>query len=87
MKGVSGNGNVSLQALKAGNDMVLAPRNLKEEIAAVLDAIDKGELTREDIEEKCRKVLTYKYVLGLKKKPFVRYPVWDNGSILLRHVI
>lgn len=25
MKGVSGNGNVSLQALKAGNDMVLAP--------------------------------------------------------------
>ena len=72
MKGVSGNGNVSLQALKAGNDMVLAPRNLKEEIAAVLDAIDKGELTREDIEEKCRKVLTYKYVLGLKKKPFVQ---------------
>ena len=52
--------------------MVLAPRNLKEEIAAVLDAIDKGELTREDIEEKCRKVLTYKYVLGLKKKPFVQ---------------
>ena len=30
MKGVSGNGHVSLQALKAGNDMVLAPRNLKE---------------------------------------------------------
>ena len=51
---------------------VLAPRNLKEEIAAVLDAIDKGDLTREDIEEKCRKVLTYKYVLGLKKKPFVQ---------------
>ena len=31
MKGVSGNGNVCLEALKAGNDMVLAPRNLKEE--------------------------------------------------------
>ncbi len=57
MKGVAGNGNVSLQALKAGNDMVLAPRNLKEGDTAVLDAIDKGELTREDIEEKCRKVL------------------------------
>ena len=26
MKGVAGNGNVSLQALKAGNDMVLSPR-------------------------------------------------------------
>lgn len=72
MKGVSGNGNVSLQALKAGNDMVLAPRNLKEEILAVLEAIEKKELTQEDIENKCRKVLTYKYVLGLSKKPFVQ---------------
>lgn len=72
MKGVSGNGNVCLQALKAGNDMVLAPRHLKEEISAVMDALDKGELSREDIEEKCRKVLTYKYVLGLKNKPYVQ---------------
>lgn len=72
MKGVAGNGNVSLQALKAGNDMVLSPRNLKEEMPAVLEAIEKGELTREDIESKCRKVLTYKYVLGLKKKSYVQ---------------
>ncbi|GAA6258223.1 glycoside hydrolase family 3 N-terminal domain-containing protein [Bacteroides sp. f07] len=72
MKGVSGNGNVSLQALKAGNDMVLAPRNLKDEIPVVLEAVEKGELSKEDIENKCRKVLTYKYVLGLKKKPFVQ---------------
>lgn len=72
MKGVSGNGHVSLQALKAGNDMVLAPRNLKEEILAVLEAVEKGELAREDIENKCRKVLTYKYVLGLKKKTFIQ---------------
>ena len=72
MKGVAGNGYVSLQALKAGNDMVLSPRNLKEEIPAVLEAIEKGEFTREDIESKCRKVLTYKYVLGLKKKSYVQ---------------
>ena len=72
MKRVSGNGHVSLQALKAGNDMVLAPRNLKEEIPAVLEAVEKGELAREDIENKCRKVLTYKYVLGLKKKTFIQ---------------
>lgn len=72
MKGVAGNGNVSLRALKAGNDMVLAPRNLKEEIPAVLRAIEKGELSKEDIENKCRKVLTYKYALGLMKKPFIQ---------------
>lgn len=72
MKGVSGNGKVSLQALKAGNDMVLAPRNLKEEIPAVLAAIEKGELTKEEIDHKCRKVLTYKYALGLSRKPHIR---------------
>ena len=72
MKGVAGNGNVSLQALKAGNDMVLAPRNLKVEVPAVLEAVEKGELSKEDIENKCRKVLTYKYVLGLRKKPHIQ---------------
>lgn len=72
MRGVSGNDRVCLQALKAGNDMVLAPRDLKEEMPAVLEAIEKGELSREDIENKCRKVLTYKYILGLKRKPFVQ---------------
>lgn len=42
MRGVSGNGNVSLQALQAGNDMVLAPRNLKAEVPAVLAAVEKA---------------------------------------------
>lgn len=72
MKGVSNNVSVCLQALKAGNDMVLAPRNLKEEMPAVLEAIEKGELSKEDIESKCRKVLTYKYVLGLTRKPLIQ---------------
>ena len=72
MRGVSGNASVSLQALKAGNDMVLAPRNLKTEVAAVVEAVDRGELSREDIDHKCRKVLTYKYILGLKRKPAIQ---------------
>ena len=35
---------------------------LKDEVSAVLEAVEKGELGKEDIENKCRKVLTYKYV-------------------------
>ncbi len=72
MKGVAAHRNVCLQALKAGNDLVLAPRRLKEEFQAVVDAVESGELSVKDIDRKCRKVLTYKYVLGLKKKPHVR---------------
>lgn len=65
MKGISGNENVCAQALIAGNDMVLAPRNLKRELKGVMDAIRKGCLTEADIDGKCRKVLTFKYALGL----------------------
>lgn len=73
MKGVSGNESVSLQALKAGNDMVLSPRNLKAEIEAVIRAVERKEgLTSADIEAKCRKVLIYKYILGLKQKPVIK---------------
>lgn len=72
MKGVAGNEHVCLQALKAGNDMVLAPRRVEEELDAVLKAVMKGELTEADLEWKCKKVLTYKYALGLKRKPMVR---------------
>lgn len=73
MKGVAGNECVSLQALQAGNDMVLTPRNLKVEIESVIQAVEKRNgLTPEDIEQKCRKVLTYKYILGLKRKPVVK---------------
>ena len=64
MKGVSGNADLCLQALKAGNDMVLAPRNLKAEVPAVIGAVERGEFSREELDRKCRKVLTYKYALG-----------------------
>lgn len=68
MKGVSNNGSLCLKALKAGNDLLLVPRRIKEEVAAV----KRGELTEQAVEEKCRKVLTYKYALGLNKKPMIR---------------
>ena len=72
MKGVSNNGSLCLKALKAGNDLLLVPRRIKEEVDAVLAAVKRGELTEQAVEEKCRKVLTYKYALGLNKKPMIR---------------
>ena len=68
MKGISNNPYVSAQALAAGNDMVLAPRNLKRELDGVLKAVKEGKITEEEINEKCRKVLTYKYAFGLNKR-------------------
>ena len=72
MKGVSNNLNVCAQALMAGNDMLLPPRNLKREMDGVLAAVKAGKLTEEYLTEKCRKVLTFKYALGLHEPPFIQ---------------
>ncbi|NDV64044.1 glycoside hydrolase family 3 N-terminal domain-containing protein [Bacteroides sp. 224] len=68
MQGAAALKHLSLQAIKAGHDMVLTPRQLKQEIEAVLQAVDKGELSEEEIDRKCKKILTYKYALGLSKE-------------------
>lgn len=72
MRGVSNHGNVCLKALLAGNDLLLVPRSLSGELDAVLAAVRKGELPEEEIDRKCRKVLTFKYALGLTRRPHVR---------------
>lgn len=78
MKGVSNNLDVCARALMAGNDMLLAPRNLKRELDGVMNAVKKGLLTEELITEKCRKVLTFKYALGLHKKQFIQLSGLEN---------
>jgi beta-glucosidase-like glycosyl hydrolase len=75
MKGVAGTQHPSLEAIKAGNDMVLTPRNnLEEEIEAVIQAIATGDLSEEVIDRKCRKILTYKYALGIAHQEKIRIP-------------
>lgn len=65
MKGIAGHEDVCARALIAGNDVVLSPRNLKKEIDGVMSALKKGRLSEADIDRKCRKVLSFKYALGL----------------------
>lgn len=71
MRSVSNEKNVCLQALRAGNDMILAPADLQNEIDNIMIGIANGRLSIADVNNKCRKVLTYKYILGLSHKPFI----------------
>jgi len=67
MKGASTNkaDNPSVKALKAGNDILLASASPISDFAAIKAAITDGILNLEDIEAKCRKILQYKYIVGL----------------------
>jgi len=74
MKGVSNqysSAQSTVKALKAGNDMVEIVPNLDRAIEAVKHAVKTGELTTEQINEKCRKILTAKRWLGLDKQKLV----------------
>lgn len=66
MKGVSEVPQVTTKALQAGNDMVLVQFNTKNAVQELLHAVETGKLSKEELDAKCRKVLIYKYMLGLR---------------------
>lgn len=59
------NESPSLKALMAGNDILLAPAAPISDYKAIKRAIDDGTIDIKVIEEKCRKILRYKYIAGL----------------------
>ena len=67
MKGVSSVPQVTTKALLAGNDMALVQYNTENAVQEVLNAVKDGVLSEKVVEEKCRKILTYKYLLGLRQ--------------------
>ena len=58
--------NNALMALRAGAD-ILECRNAHTDINAVMAAIKSGKLKKSVIEDRCKRVLAYKYALGLTR--------------------
>jgi beta-N-acetylhexosaminidase len=74
MKGVSSfnePGMVDMKALKAGNDVLLFSGNVPEAIKQINAAIERKEITREMVDEKCKKILRAKYWMGLNQNKLV----------------
>lgn len=65
MKGVSQFGNTALRAIQAGNDIALNPIRPQQQLDAILSAIGQDKISQQTIDERCKKVLRYKYALGL----------------------
>lgn len=70
MKGVAKffpEGEISVESLVAGNDILCLPGDVAESITKIYQAIAAGKLSWADIYTKCRKVLALKYQYGLGK--------------------
>jgi len=68
MKGVTqyfGKGEVALEALKAGDDILLIPDDIPASVSAILQALENGSVSMERVEESCKKILKYKYLSGI----------------------
>ncbi len=74
MRGVTklySNALASVLAVKAGNDIILIPPDPDEAIDAIVKAVKRGEISEKRIDESVRKILEFKYDLGLHKNRFV----------------
>lgn len=68
MKGLTsryGKGEAEILALEAGVDMILMPENIDTSINAIMQAIENGRISIHLIKEKCKKILQWKYDMGL----------------------
>ncbi|MCK4751243.1 MAG: serine hydrolase, partial [Bacteroidales bacterium] len=54
-----------VEAVKAGNDILLMPVDVGKAIASIKRAVRKGEIPEEEINTSCRKILQAKYWSGL----------------------
>jgi beta-N-acetylhexosaminidase len=69
MKGLSSHfepGRREVEAVRAGNDILLMPANVPLAISEIKSAVRHGEIDEERINESCRKILLAKYWVGLR---------------------
>ncbi|QEC68282.1 serine hydrolase [Panacibacter ginsenosidivorans] len=64
-------GEAGFQSIIAGNDMLCLPGDVPGTIKRILTAIKKGELDKNDMEARIKKVLLVKYHMGLASAPWV----------------
>lgn len=65
MKGVAEEKDMSVKGILAGNDILLGPIGPVKEFNALKTAVANGVIDEQIINERCKKILAYKYILGL----------------------
>ena len=69
--GKSNSGRAAVEAVKAGNDMILLPADLDASFNALLAAVQSAEISEERIDASVRRILRLKASVGLHKARLV----------------
>ena len=76
----------AVEAVKAGNDMILIPADLDAAYNGLLNAVRSGEIPEARINESVRKILVTKATLGLAKARLVNIDALPNLIATPEHV-
>lgn len=74
MKGVADHfkpGDMELEAIKAGNDVMLLPIDIKTAVDKIKKQVSSQQLSEEVINQKVLKILKAKYTVGLTSTPYI----------------
>ncbi len=72
-------GILEVKALQAGNDILLLPQDISKAVNEIKKAVKNGSILKSDIDEKCKKILRYKYKAGLYDyKPIKTSKIYEN---------
>ncbi|MFM2224554.1 MAG: hypothetical protein RJA07_756 [Bacteroidota bacterium] len=88
MNGVTKNfepGIVDVKALLAGNDMLLMSKNVEEAIRQIFIARDKNLISQQEIDNRVRKILYYKYKAGLNHYQPIEYKNLQQDVLSKKH--
>ncbi|MDF1574260.1 MAG: glycoside hydrolase family 3 N-terminal domain-containing protein [Bacteroidales bacterium] len=75
MKGLSSYfepGIREVEAVRAGNDILLMPADVDKAISAIKRAVRQGSISEEEINGSCRKILQAKYWTGAHRREIIR---------------
>jgi len=68
----------AVRAILAGNDVLLKPANADAAIRGVREAVKSGRITEERLDQSVRKILAWKYQLGLSERKITSLDAIDT---------
>jgi beta-N-acetylhexosaminidase len=73
-----GKTEVVIKAFEAGNDILLYPESVSESITAFVEYVKKGKISQQEIDERCKKVLLFKYKALFPEKDAKTYTAGEK---------
>ena len=65
VQGYSGEENIAVSAIQAGNDLLSVPADIQSKMPAVIQAVRDGKISEKQITDSALRVLGWKEKLGL----------------------